>query len=292
MHIAIYGRQHGEFVVPYVEQVISELKQHNCSFTIYESFYNFLAQYSEAVRKCDIFTSTNDLRNNTDFLFCIGGDGSMLDTVTLVQDTGIPVMGINTGRLGFLSSVSKEDFSHALENLIIGNYSIDKRTLLRLESSQKLFGDVKYALNELTVIKKYSATMIKVHVYLNGEFLNSYWADGIIISTPTGSTGYSMSCGGPIIIPQSENFVITPIAPHNLNVRPVVVSDKNIISLEIEGRSGFYLASLDARSVTIDSSVQLAVRREDFSFNRIRFENDNFLNTIRTKLSWGLDTRN
>lgn len=164
--------------------------------------------------------------------------------------------------------------------------------MLRLETDKNIFGEVPYALNELSIHKKDSSSMIIIHTYLNGEYLNSYWADGIIIGTPTGSTGYSLSCGGPIISPHSGNFVITPIAPHNLNVRPIVVSDKHVISVEVEGRNPYFLASLDSRSVTIDSSIQLAVRRENFSFNLIRFDNDNFLQTLRNKLNWGLDARN
>jgi NAD+ kinase len=224
-------------------------------------------------------------------LISIGGDGTILDTLTMVQDTMIPVMGINTGRLGFLSSISKEDVSRALEALREGQYSLDKRTLIKLDTTRNLFGDVNYALNELTIHKKDSSSMIIIHTYLNGEYLNSYWADGLIIATPTGSTGYSLSCGGPIVMPQSGNFVITPIAPHNLNVRPIVVSDKFVISLEVEGRSQYFLASLDSRSVTIDASIQLAVRKAEFSMNLIRLNNENFLGMLRNKLMWGHDLR-
>ena len=216
----------------------------------------------------------------------------MLDTVTLVQNTGIPVLGVNTGRLGFLSSVSLEEIAHAIDCLNKGHVILDKRSLLRLETNLTIFADINYALNELTIHKKDSSSMINIHTYLNGEYLTTYWADGLIISTPTGSTGYSLSCGGPIVAPQSENFVITPIAPHNLNVRPIVVSNNNIISLEVEGRSQYFLASLDSRSVTIDSSIQFAVRKEDFTFNIIRIDNQNFLQTLRNKLMWGMDSRN
>ena len=215
-----------------------------------------------------------------------------MDTLTLVQDSNIPVMGINLGRLGFLTGVGTEDISGALEALMKGHYTIDKRSLLRLESNRNLFGGVNYALNELTIHKKDSSSMITINTYLNGEYLNSYWADGLIIATPTGSTGYSLSCGGPIVAPYSGNFVITPIAPHNLNVRPIVVSDQNVISLEVEGRSQYFLASLDSRSVTIDSAISLAVRREDFTMSLVRLGSTNFLNTLRKKLNWGLDTRN
>ena len=190
------------------------------------------------------------------------------------------------------SCATKEQIPDAIINIFKGNYSLDKRSLLRLESNSPLFGDVNYALNELTIHKKDSSSMIIINTFLNGEYLNSYWADGLIIATPTGSTGYSLSCGGPIIVPHSENFVLTPIAPHNLNVRPIIVSDKHVISLEVEGRSQYFLASLDSRSVTIDSHIQLAVRKEDFTMNLIRIGDENFLSTLRTKLKWGLDSRN
>jgi NAD+ kinase len=202
------------------------------------------------------------------------------------------VLGINVGRLGFLSSVAADEIIDAVELLEKGHYALDKRSLLKLESNCSLFGEVNYALNELTIHKKDSSSMITINTYLNGEYLNSYWADGLIIATPTGSTGYSLSCGGPIVAPYSGNFVITPIAPHNLNVRPIVVSDQNVVSLEVQGRSQYFLASLDSRSVTIDSSIQLAVRKQDFTMNLVRFDNDNFLGTLRRKLNWGLDTRN
>jgi NAD+ kinase len=212
--------------------------------------------------------------------------------LTQVQDSGIPVLGINVGRLGFLSSISTQEINQCLDSLFKGHFTIDKRRLLRLDSSINLFGDVNYALNELTIHKKDSSSMIIINTYINGEYLNSYWADGLIIATPTGSTGYSLSCGGPIIAPYSENFVITPIAPHNLNVRPIVVSDENVISLEVEGRSQYFIASLDSRSVTIDSSVSLAIKKSDFTMNLLRIGNDNFLDTLRKKLNWGLDSRN
>jgi NAD+ kinase len=202
------------------------------------------------------------------------------------------VLGINTGRLGFLANVSGDKIKDAVDAIFGERYSIDKRSLIRLETNRALFGDTNYALNEITIHKKDSSSMIIIHTYLNGEYLNSYWADGLIIATPTGSTGYSLSCGGPIIAPQSENFVITPIAPHNLNVRPIVVSDKYVLSLQVAGRSQYFLASLDSRSVTIDSGIELAARKEEFGMNIVRLDGENFLSTLRNKLMWGLDVRN
>ncbi len=292
MRIAIYGRQQSETIIPYVEKLFIELKKHNCEICVFDSFLNFIRQKTKKKYTYDTFTSNADIRNNVDLIFSVGGDGTLLDTVTLIQDSLIPVAGVNAGRLGFLSGIPKENLTNAVDEIVKGNYSLDKRTMLRLESNVNLFGKINYALNEVTIHKKDSSSMITINTFLNGEYLNSYWADGLIVSTPTGSTGYSLSCGGPIVMPQSGNFVITPIAPHNLNVRPVVVSDKDILSLEVEGRSRYFLASLDARSVTIDSSVQLAVRKEDFTTNLVRLHDDNFLKTLRNKLMWGADSRN
>ena len=292
MKVAVYGRQLSQILIPYVEELFTELDNAGFEVVVYEPFYNSIKQLSSSSYKYQSFTSAHEIKGKIDILFSVGGDGTILDTLSLVQESGIPVMGINTGRLGFLSSISKYQISKAIDSLQKGHYSLDKRTLLKLETDRALFGDVNYALNELTIHKKDSSSMIIIHSYLNGEYLNSYWADGLIISTPTGSTGYSLSCGGPIIMPRSQNFVITPIAPHNLNVRPIVVSDKNIISLEVEGRSQYFLASLDSRSVTIDSSIQLAVRREDFPINLVKLDNENFMGTLRNKLMWGLDSRN
>lgn len=292
MRVAIYGRNVTDAIIPSVELLLEEIEKIGGSYVIFESYYSLLKQKSSKAIKPSIFGTTDEIRNKIDFLFSIGGDGTMLDTISLVQNTGIPVLGVNTGRLGFLSSVSINGVSRAIDSLHKGHFSLDKRAMLRLETNRALFGDVNYALNELTIHKKDSSSMIKIHTFLNGEYLNTYWADGLLIATPTGSTGYSLSCGGPIVAPQSGNFVITPIAPHNLNVRPIVVSDKNVISLEIEGRSQYFLASLDSRSVTIDSSIQFAVRKEEFTFDIIRLDNENFLSTLRNKLMWGLDSRN
>jgi NAD+ kinase len=292
MNIAIYGRPVNNNQLALAENVLTIIRKSEKTIAVHEPYLKFLHANNINVSNCQSFTSHSDLKADTDFLLSIGGDGTLLDTVFLVKESNIPVVGINAGRLGFLSSISKENLEDAINSLSKGHFSIDARTLLRLESNHPIFEGENIALNEFTLHKKDTSSMITIHTYLNGEYLNSYWADGIMISTPTGSTGYSLSCGGPIIVPQSESFVITPIAPHNLNVRPIVVSDKNVISLEVEGRSQHFMATLDSRSVTIDSSFQLAVKKEHYLINLVRLNNENFLNTLRKKLNWGLDTRN
>lgn len=292
MILAIYGRKFADTSITYVQQLIDALNEKGVDFVIQEAFMAFLSPRISFNKKIHTFSQHHELAGKVKYLISLGGDGTMLDTVSLIRDSGIPVIGMNMGRLGFLAGVAKEGIRDAVESLLRGHYTIDKRSLIRLESDKPLFNGVSYALNELTIHKKDTSSMIIIHTYLNGEFLNSYWADGLIVSTPTGSTGYSLSCGGPIIFPNSENFVITPISPHNLNVRPLVIADDQVISFEIEGRSSFFHVTLDSRTETIDSSIQLATRKENFEFNLIRLSNENYLSTLRNKLMWGLDTRN
>jgi NAD+ kinase len=292
MRIAIYGRSTSDNIAPQVTDLFEKLDKFNADLVFYEPFYYFLQQKEIVNSGYRTFKSHEELIGQVDYLFSIGGDGTLLETIYLVRNSGIPVLGINTGRLGFLASVSRSEFDTALQLISDKEYTIDERDLIRLETSNNLFGDVNYALNEVTVLKKDTSAMMTIHAFINGEFLNSYWADGLIIATPTGSTAYSLSCGGPIIVPGSENFVITPIAPHNLNVRPIVISDNNVITLKVEGRSEHYLVSLDSRTEVIDSSVELTVRREEFHINLLRLKGQHFFKTIREKLMWGLDRRN
>ena len=225
-------------------------------------------------------------------MISLGGDGTLLDTVCLVRDKQIPVLGINYGRLGFLASLGKDKLDEAVEALKNRTYVLDKRGLLHLEASVPLFGTTPFALNEFTIHKREFSPMIKIHTYLNGEFLNTFWSDGLIVSTPTGSTGYSLSCNGPVVFPDSDSFVITPIAPHNLNIRPIVVPNHNVISFEVEGRTEDFICTLDSRKEVVDKTVQLAIRKENFCFNLVRLNENNFLRTLREKLTWGFDTRN
>lgn len=293
MKTAIYGRQFDALVTPYVQKFISLLEEKEIEMLIYDHFYENLKLAGIQFRSTPkIFNDYKGLQKSADYLFSVGGDGTLLDTITLVRDSQIPIMGINTGRLGFLSSISKEAIDMAINNLVEQNFLLDTRTLIKLDTEKGLFGDINYALNEITIHKKDTASMIVIHTYIDGEYLNSYWADGLIISTPTGSTGYSLSCGGPIVVPGTENFILTPIAPHNLNVRPIVVPDSCQIKLKVEGRNQHFLVTLDSRSETIDSATEMLITRSSFKINLVKPHDQNFFKTIRNKLMWGIDKRN
>lgn len=292
MRVAIYGRSFTDNYIPAIQNLFDKLKPHTKELYVFEAFHSYLKPRIDFSSDISLFQKHKELKGKVDYLISIGGDGSMLDTVNLVRDSGIPILGINTGRLGFLSNISIQEIDLAIEALVEKKFKIDKRTLLKVITDDNLFGEINYALNELTIHKKDSSSMITIHAYINDQYLNSYWADGLIIASPTGSTAYSLSCNGPIIVPGSENFVITPIAPHNLNVRPVVVSDSCEIKLKVEGRGTQYLASLDSRSETIDSKYELRIVKENFEINLIELEHQDFLRTIRKKLMWGIDKRN
>jgi len=292
MRIAIYSRSIENNQHQDVLSLLDVLSLSGVELVFYQDFFNQFYSGINSKAKYSTFNSSDDLDENIDFLISLGGDGTLLDTVTLVKDSGIPVAGINYGRLGFLANIGKEDFQSAVEALLNRTYVLDKRTLIHLDADIPLFDGVSYALNEFTLHKKDSSPMIKIHTYLNGEFLNTYWADGLIVATPTGSTGYSLSCNGPVVFPDSGSFVITPVSPHNLNIRPIVVPDNTIISFEVEGRTDGFLCTLDSRREIVSKEIQIAVKKEEFSINLIRLNENNFLQTLRNKLSWGLDKRN
>ncbi len=292
MLVAIYNRTFDKQDIPVLLHIIKLLDDNKLQLIFYKEFYDRLQPFYISTNTPKFFTNKHDLPRHTDMLFSLGGDGTMLDAITFVGNTGIPLIGINLGRLGFLAAISEEEVGGAIQSLVRGSYTLEKRTLIHLDSSVPLFNGSPFALNEFTIHRQDTSSMIKVHTYLNGEFLNTYWADGLIVATPTGSTGYSLSCGGPVVFPQTSSFVITPVAPHNLNTRPIVVPDDNVISFEIEGRSEQFLCTLDARTETIKSNVQLAVKRENFMISLVRPDEHNFLNTIRQKLYWGIDKRN
>jgi NAD+ kinase len=238
------------------------------------------------------FTNHLDLKSGYDLMISLGGDGTFLKAVSFIRDSGVPILGINTGRLGFLSNLSKLQIAQTLQRFNDGQYEFQKRSLLRVHTDNDLFADENFALNELTLQKKDTSSMIKVHAYLGDKFLNTYWADGLIVATPTGSTAYSLSCGGPIITPGCQVHILTPIAPHNLNVRPVVVPDHMPISLQVEGRDRTYLLSLDGHSQHIKQGEKVTITKAEFMINVVKFEDNNFLDTIRNKMFWGSDTRN
>ena len=291
MLVALYNRTFDEQDIPTLQRILGMLEEHNLSLVVFNDFYNSISPHYTFKSRPRTFSGRADLPMHTDMLFSLGGDGTLLDTVIFVGNTNIPLIGINLGRLGFLAAISEEELEQAILSLVRGSYTIEKRTLIHLDSSLPLFDGAPYALNEFTINRKDSSSMIKIHTFLNGEFLNTYWADGLIVATPTGSTGYSLSCGGPVVFPQTSSFVITPVAPHNLNTRSIIVPDDNVISFEVEGRAGHFLCTLDSRTETITSDVQLAVKKENFTISLVRPDEHNFLKTIRQKLYWGADKR-
>ena len=292
MKVAIYSRVIEENERVEVQQLLDELQLQRIQSMIYKPFYDQISTVFRFPENILFFRDSGQLDDSVDFLISLGGDGTLLDTIAFVRDKNIPVIGINFGRLGFLASIGKGDMVMAVKALVNRTYVTDKRSLIHLDANKPLFDEVPYGLNEFAIHKTDTSPMIRIHTYLNGEFLNTYWADGLIVSTPTGSTGYSLSCGGPIVFPESGSFVINPVAPHNINVRPIIVPDDNIISFEVEGRAENFICALDSRKEIVDKNVQLAVRRETFNISLVRLNENNFLQTLRNKLSWGLDRRN
>jgi NAD+ kinase len=292
LKVAIYSRVLESTQQNDVQLFFDELDKEQIIPVVYEPFLKAINPYISLSANAATFSNTDDLTDEIDFLISLGGDGTLLDTVSLVRNKRIPVVGINFGRLGFLAGIGRDEMIAAIKALARRSYIIDRRTLIHLDSNIPLFNDVPYALNEFAIHKRDTAPMIKIHTYLNGELLNTYWADGLILATPTGSTGYSLSCAGPVVFPDSSSFVITPVAPHNLNVRPIIIPDNTIVSFEVESRSDDIICALDSRREIVDKNVLLAVRRENFMMNLVRLNENNFLQTLRNKLSWGLDKRN
>ncbi len=292
MKVAIYSRVLESTQLKDVQLFFDELQREGITPVIFAEFYEQAIQSITLPAGTQTFSHHSHLTADIDFLISLGGDGTLLDTITLVRNKGIPVVGINFGRLGFLASIGREEMQDAVKALARRSYVLDKRSLIHLDCNIPLFNDVPYALNEFAIHKRDIAPMIKIHTYLNGELLNTYWADGLILATPTGSTGYSLSCAGPVVFPESGSFVLTPIAPHNLNVRPIIIPDSTIVSFEIESRSDEVICALDSRRELVDKNVLLAIRKETFPVNLVRLNENNFLQTLRNKLSWGLDKRN
>ena len=275
-----------------IQLFFDELSNEGIVPVVYQHFLEQLKGNISLPDTTESFTHSQDLSEKIDFFVSLGGDGTLLDAVTLVRNKNIPIVGINFGRLGFLASIGRDEMSDAVKALARRSYILDKRSLIHLDANLPLFGEIPFGLNEFAIHKQDVASMIKIRTYLNGELLNTYWADGLILATPTGSTAYNLSCQGPVVFPDACSFVITPIAPHHLNVRPIVVPDNTIISFEIDSRTPEIICALDSRKEIVNKSVVLAVRKESFMLSLVRLNENNFLQTLRNKLSWGVDKRN
>lgn len=292
MNVAIFGRKVNKENAQYYSELLKIFKEFGWNPIFHDSLKEKLIKKIGISDTCDTFSSHKDFESGIDLSLSIGGDGTFIQNVKFVRGSEVPVLGINSGRLGFLANISKEHIESAMELVQKKEFVHQKRSLIRVETDRNIFGDDNIAFNEVTLQKKDSASMITVHASLEGKYLNSYWADGLIVSTPSGSTAYNLSCGGPIVTPGCQVHILTPIAPHNLNVRPMVVPDHMPIKLEIEGRNRTYLMSLDGRSLTIKQNEEVIVRKADYMINVIKFEENNFLDTIRNKMFWGTDKRN
>ena len=300
MQVAVYSQVFKPRDREHVQTLLHALAEHRVSTYVYAPYLRELtAAGVEFAAEVSAFEDHRDFRaRRFDFAVTLGGDGTILHAVTLIRDCGVPIVGINLGRLGFLASIEKTVIRETVALLARGHYDVEEREMLELVHGDRggaraLFGEIPFALNDFTLLKRDTSSMITIHAYVNGDYLNSYWADGLIVATPTGSTGYSLSCGGPIVFPGSGNFVITPVAPHNLNVRPVVVQDNVTLAFEVEGRADNFLCTLDSRHAVIDDSdAPLAVRKCAFSTRLVRIRDRSFLRTIRGKLHWGKDARN
>jgi len=293
MKIALYGQYYKDNTEDIIEKVLRVFDGYKPEVLIEENFYNVLNDKGLLHNAFTTFSSHTEL-NDVDVFISIGGDGTMLRAATLVRDKNIPIVGINAGRLGFLATVQQENIETLLPLIFEKQYTISRRTLLTLEYEGMSPEDsgLNFALNEVTVSRKDTTSMINIDVSLNGDHLNSYWADGLIISTPTGSTGYSLSCGGPVLMPDVNSLVITPIAPHNLNARPLVIPDGTAIELRVSSREEQHLVSLDSRIISVDVETVLNIKRGDFKIDLVEFVQEKFLDTLRKKLLWGEDKRN
>lgn len=293
MKVIVYARRLSDSVLKYLNILTSSLIAAEATIYLSKEIYHQLSIGDDLFKNAHLLSNKEPItKDNYDFFITLGGDGTILGALTYVKGSGIPIMGINVGRLGFLASIEKKKIEEAVKALKEGLFTKEARTLLTISSNFPIFEDLPFALNDITVSKRDTSSMVTIHTYINGAYLNSYWGDGLIISTPTGSTGYSLSCGGPIVFPGSGNFIITPIAPHNLNIRPIVVSDQSEISLEIEGRTENFLCTLDARYEPITAAHQLKIKKYQHPLYLVRMEDASFPKTIRSKLAWGVDKRN
>ncbi len=293
MKIAIYGQYYKTEDKTYVEELFNALNKHAIEFVIENNYFQGLKEHIK-ISNAQTFSSFEELDSSFSFMFTIGGDGTILRAVTFIRDSNIPIVGINTGRLGFLATVQKEEITNAVESILKKKYIVKQRSLLSVTTSPTIesLASINFALNEVSVNRKNTTSMISIETYLDDEYLTSYWADGLIIATPTGSTGYSLSCGGPVITPEAKSFALTPIAPHNLNARPLVIPDKTKIKLTVSGREDEFFLSLDSRITTIISATEIFVEKADFKLKMVQINKQTFLKTLREKLLWGQDARN
>ena len=292
MQVAVFGRNFPSYARENIAAMFSKFSAMDVSVWVYEPLFEFL-QKETGLRPevAGLFTDHKGIPSDIDFLFSLGGDGTFLETVTLVRDTGIPVLGVNIGRLGFLSYISQENMSESLESVFSGKFDIEERMLLKVEAPGSTLEDLDVALNEVRIYKS-SGSLITIHVKANEEFLSAYWADGLLLSTPTGSTGYNLSVGGPIVVPESNSIILSPIAPHNLTVRPLVLPDSAVLQLTVDTRDPNFQLALDSRTVDLDVNTTVTVRRAPYTLKMIRIENISFYSTLRNKLMWGADKRN
>ncbi|MGB0487555.1 MAG: NAD kinase [Flavobacteriaceae bacterium] len=290
MKIAIYGLSGDNISKKIFLELLSIAKKHDIELVVEKEFSSIISDKNSSNK---IFINHKDLNSTYDLMITIGGDGTLLRSITYVRDLGIPIMGINTGRLGFLATLKQEMLNSELNKILFGEYDIKERSLLEVSVNNKTnFSDFNYALNEVSVGRKNTTSMIEIKTVLDGEYLNTYWADGLIISTPTGSTGYSLSCGGPIMSPSSQTFSITPIAPHNLNARPLIISDETIIELSVKGREESHLLSLDSKIISLENNTVIKIKKASFKIKLASLQNNSFYKTLRNKLLWGEDKRN
>ncbi|WP_299431405.1 NAD kinase [uncultured Maribacter sp.] len=293
MKVAIYGQTYQDNAIEYVLELVEELHKQSAEIYFEEEFHSLLLSKT-ASKTYKTFTAEAGLDSSFEMFVSFGGDGTILRATTYVRDLGIPIVGVNTGRLGFLSTFKKEDVKKVVKEFVQGAYTIVERSLLEIKAKgyENEFQDLNFALNEITVSRKDTTSMITVETHLNDEYLTSYWADGLIVSTPTGSTGYSLSCGGPVIVPTAKSLVLTPIAPHNLNARPLVISDNTVIRLKVSGREENHLVSLDSRIASVENETEVEIRKANFTVKMIEYTSESFLKTLRNKLLWGEDKRN
>ncbi len=292
MKLAIFGKEYNETKKEIFEDFFRFVHENKeIEFIIHAPYLLKIKDKVAGLEQAKTFEKHEELKG-VDFVCCLGGDGTILESLLLIKDLEIPVLGINTGRLGFLASIASNDTISSIESVLNKDFYIDQRTMLKLVTKENLFGETNFALNELTIHKKDSSSMIIVRAYINDEYFTSYWADGLIVSTPTGSTGYSLSCNGPIVMPNSGVFIITPIAPHNLNVRPLIIPDSKKIKLVMEGRGNEFMVSLDSRNTSVNEKTELIIEKEDFKAHIARIQGQSFASTLRNKLYWGHDIRN